>query len=316
MTNASAQAPTDARRFEHSVLCYRDDDEFVGRVGGFVREGVERGEAVLVAEPTRRLEQLRDAVGDADNVKWLDMTEVGVNPARIIPVWEDFVAANTAAGRPMRGVGEPGWPGRRPVEYVECRLHELLLNQRFGGGPGWQLLCPYDAPALPDEVVAEALHTHPLEHDGSAAEPTPSYDERRIRDAFASPLPPPPAEAQTIAYDGTSLEQTRAALDRLARACGLPRVRREDLLLAGWEVAVNSVRHGGGHGRLSLWRQPDALVAEFEDAGLITDTLVGRRRPPLGAPGGRGVYLANQLCDLVQLRSSPTGTVVRLVTWL
>jgi len=28
------------------------------------------------------------------------------------------------------------------------------------------------------------------------------------------------------------------------------------------------------------------------------------------------VYLVNQLCDLVQLRSSDRGTVVRVVTWL
>ena len=28
--------------------------------------------------------------------------------------------------------------------------------------------------------------------------------------------------------------------------------------------------------------------------------------------GGRGVWLANQLCDLVQIRSGAAGTVVRL----
>ena len=32
----------------------------------------------------------------------------------------------------------------------------------------------------------------------------------------------------------------------------------------------------------------------------------------LAVPGGRGVWMANQLCDLVQVRSSDDGTVVRL----
>ena len=32
--------------------------------------------------------------------------------------------------------------------------------------------------------------------------------------------------------------------------------------------------------------------------------------------GGRGLFLVHQLCDLVQLRSSPSGTTVRLFTWL
>jgi anti-sigma regulatory factor (Ser/Thr protein kinase) len=31
--------------------------------------------------------------------------------------------------------------------------------------------------------------------------------------------------------------------------------------------------------------------------------------------GGRGLYLVNQLCDLVQVRSSDQGTTVRVTTW-
>jgi anti-sigma regulatory factor (Ser/Thr protein kinase) len=38
--------------------------------------------------------------------------------------------------------------------------------------------------------------------------------------------------------------------------------------------------------------------------------------PPLSDEGGRGLWLANQLCDLVQIRSGENGTVVRLLTWL
>jgi hypothetical protein len=38
-----------------------------------------------------------------------------------------------------------------------------------------------------------------------------------------------------------------------------------------------------------------------------------RRRPRDAANGGHGMWLANQLCDLVQVRSSRAGTVVRLL---
>jgi anti-sigma regulatory factor (Ser/Thr protein kinase) len=65
-----------------------------------------------------------------------------------------------------------------------------------------------------------------------------------------------------------------------------------------------------------MWREPSAAVVEFSDSGRVTDPLTGRLMPPLGQEGGRGVYLVNQLCDLVQLRSSDRGTVVRVVTWL
>ena len=56
----------------------------------------------------------------------------------------------------------------------------------------------------------------------------------------------------------------------------------------------------------------DAVVCEVRDGGHIDAPLVGRERPSLERPGGRGLWLVNQLCDLVQIRSFPTGTVVRL----
>jgi phosphate/sulfate permease len=60
-----------------------------------------------------------------------------------------------------------------------------------------------------------------------------------------------------------------------------------------------------------------ALVAPglaFLVAGLailVIYRLVGRRRPPVSQSGGRGHWLVNQMCDLVQVRSSRAGTTVR-----
>jgi anti-sigma regulatory factor (Ser/Thr protein kinase) len=36
--------------------------------------------------------------------------------------------------------------------------------------------------------------------------------------------------------------------------------------------------------------------------------------PPIEQYGGRGLWIVNQLCDLVQIRSAPSGTVVRVHT--
>jgi hypothetical protein len=47
------------------------------------------------------------------------------------------------------------------------------------------------------------------------------------------------------------------------------------------------------------------------DAGHITEPLIGRSRS--GSGPDSGLWLVNQLCDLVQIRSSASlGTVVRL----
>jgi anti-sigma regulatory factor (Ser/Thr protein kinase) len=103
---------------------------------------------------------------------------------------------------------------------------------------------------------------------------------------------------------------------RLCEMSRLPQDVLEDLVLAAHELATNSVLHGAGDGVLRGWHESHALVLEIADDGVITDPLVGREQALPLAEGGRGVWMANQLCDLVQVRSSPRGTVVRLHTWL
>ncbi|MBA3233977.1 MAG: MEDS domain-containing protein [Propionibacteriales bacterium] len=61
----------------------------------------------------------------------------------------------------VRGIGEPVWPGRTAAELVEAQCHEALLNVAFADSGRWDLLCPYDIQALPDDVIAEALRSHP-----------------------------------------------------------------------------------------------------------------------------------------------------------
>ena len=88
MTTLQEFADVGEAGFEHEALFYRGDDGFLAGLLPFVREGLERDEAVVVAEPRPRLEQLRDALGDgASSVHFLDMAEIGQNPARIIGVW-------------------------------------------------------------------------------------------------------------------------------------------------------------------------------------------------------------------------------------
>ena len=78
------------------------------------------------------------------------------------------------------------------------------------------------------------------------------------------------------------------------------------------EIAGNSLLHGGGSGVLRMWAEPSTLICEIADSGNIADPLVGRQSPSLERVGGRGLWLANQLCDLVQIRSGGSGTVIRL----
>ena len=92
----------------------------------------------------------------------------------------------------------------------------------------------------------------------------------------------------------------------------MPEERKLDFVLAANEVATNSVRHGGGHGTMRIWREDGTMIGEVHDHGRIAEPLVGRVRPAAEQIGDRGLWAANQLCDLVQIRSDQAGTAVRL----
>ena len=108
------------------------------------------------------------------------------------------------------------------------------------------------------------------------------------------------------------MREVRAFVATHASAAGLVGERASDLVLAVHEVATNSVRHGGGTGELTIWRDGDTVLCEVQDAGCITDPLADRTAPNFESESGRGLWLANSLCDLVQLRSLPGRTIVRL----
>ena len=88
--------------------------------------------------------------------------------------------------------------------------------------------------------------------------------------------------------------------------------RVDDLVLAVSEAAANTLRYTRSAGTLTIWHDPDEIVCEIHDEGVITDPLAGRRRPAPDARGGHGLWLVHQVCDLVELRSDATGTTIRM----
>ncbi len=299
--------------FSHEAFFYADLGEFLDQTCGFVREGLDRDEAVLVATGGERLSALRNIFGDRTEVALADMAEVGTNPARIIPLWRAFVDDNTAAGRRVRGIGEPVWSGRSDAELAECHQHESLLNVAFAGGPGWRLVCPYDVSTLTADDLAEARANHPVLLEGGQVSRSDVYHpEAAPRALRHRPLPPPPAGASELDFGAGELGAVRRLVCSAAHGAGLGPDRTDDLVLCADEMAANSLLHAGGRGVLRVWRDNGSLVTEVSDKGVIDDPLAGRSVPSPERTGGRGLWLANQLCDLVQLRSGAAGTVVRL----
>jgi anti-sigma regulatory factor (Ser/Thr protein kinase) len=298
--------------FRHEALLYSGADGFVEGTLPFLRDGARAADAMLVVVDAAKIERLREGLGpDADAVAFADMSEVGSNPARIIPAWRAFVDGHP--GRRLRGIGEPIWAQRSPAELVECQRHEALLNLAFADAAAFTLLCPYDVDALDAAVIEKAHHSHPTVVRDGAQSPSASYaDLEAVAAPFADRLPDPPHAAHPLAFDAGALGAVRDLVATQAIAAGLSHSRAGDLVLAVNEAATNSVLHGGGQGVLRVWCESDAVICEVGDQGSIVAPLAGRKAPPHGNVGGHGLWLCNQLCDLVQIRAFSGGGVVRL----
>ena len=112
-------------------------------------------------------------------------------------------------------------------------------------------------------------------------------------------------------FDAGNLVSLRSAVAAHGGALGLADGRVEDLVLVAHELATNAVRHGGGAGRLRLWRMNGSVFCEVADAGEgfqfpHPDRL---RHPDLGTTGGRGLWIVARLVDRMQVDSGEAGTV-------
>jgi anti-sigma regulatory factor (Ser/Thr protein kinase) len=314
MSANAGSSPAEKRGFRHEAWFYGGDGDFVDGAASFVDEGLRAGEPVFVVIDAAKINELRAAIGpDARGVAYADMREVGHNPARIIPAWRRFLAEEDS-GRAVRGISEPTHPGRSCDELVECHVHEALMNRAFDDvARDFWLLCPYDASALAADVVDTAHATHPYVGHGDRCHERGQFDERSgVERVLGLPLAPVPSSAIVLPFSGGDLCDVRATAAAFARRAELSPVQVDDFVLGVHEVAANSVRHGPGHGALSLWAGADRLLAEVRDPGRIDDPLIGRFDPDAVGSSGRGLWLANQLFDLVQIRSTASGAVVRM----
>lgn len=298
--------------FVHEALLYADEREFLAGTLSFIRGAVARADPILVAVAAAKIQLLRTRLGrEAESVSWIDMAGIGQNPARIIPLWRRFAAAHGGRNR-LWGIGEPIWAGRSSAELVEAERHEALLNVAFAEGPALTILCPYDTDALEPAVIQEAHCNHPVIRHGAGE--TRSADFRGAeagRAPFDQPLPEPPGEVHAVALNGASPVEVRRLVGQEAAAVGLHTRQADDLAVAVL-AAGSTLANGGDAGTLTVWRAAQALTCEIRYPGGLEDPLAGREWPPSEAGRNRGLWMANQLCDLVQVRAFRTGTVARL----
>lgn len=242
----------------------------------------------------------------------VDTAEFGRNPARLMPLVRGF--ADEHDGQRIRVVCELAWAGRSAPELGEVARYETMVNVAFATTP-ITMLCPYDAGALPRSAITMACASHPYLRQGGIERGSGDY--RAATDGDARPQPPlpvpPGARAMSYQHD---LRPVRALVAAEAVRAGLSGSRRTDLVIAASEVAANTLKHTEGAGLVRVWITAGEILCQFEDSGHITDALAGYGRPAHDEPGGQGLWLVNQVCDLAEIRTSALGTTIRLHMFL
>ncbi|GJF31153.1 anti-sigma regulatory factor [Kitasatospora sp. NE20-6] len=309
---ASAPAPSAETGLRHVLFPYADEEHFLTGALSFVEHALGAGETVVVAVSAPREQLMREALagaGTSDRVSFLGTGGLGGNPGRLIPAWQAWIGKVAQAGRPVRAISENRWADRTTAETAELRYHEWLLNRAFAESPVWWLLCPFDTASVPDGTLEALGRCHPLVLGSDGPVPAVDYSEEPYAfEVLGDPCDPD----EELIFSAGALTSVRERVTACATRHGFTGDRLRDLLLAVTEVAGNSIKYAGG-GTLRTWAEEGRMVCEFRDGGYIQDPLAGRVRPTMDQVGGRGLWLVQQMCDLVQIRTDvKSGTVVRL----
>ena len=113
-------------------------------------------------------------------------------------------------------------------------------------------------------------------------------------------------------FGGNGLVELRHQVERSAQDSGLTDLALYRFVVAVNEITTNAVRHGGGHGRLELWRTASRLYCRVTDQGPGLPADHETRRPPPRAVSGRGLWFARQGCERLTIETGALGTTILL----
>jgi anti-sigma regulatory factor (Ser/Thr protein kinase) len=308
---------TGSADYRHDALLFDSDDRLIEVAVPFLLEGLEAGEAAVVATSPRTADVLRDAVHGHPLVHVLTRGDVyRARTPTAITTFRQLAEQRSADGAArVRVVGEVDF-GPTERDWLEWQRYEAVINHALAAWPLWGL-CVFDTQRLPDPVLESAMRTHSgvVTTDGRAPNPHFTPPAEYVR---ALPVPAEPLEDTTprlAALDVTDFIGLRHAVAAELASVDGPRDAIEDYLLAVDEMSSNAARHGRPPISLRLWVSTDRLVCTIADRGPGWDDPFAGYGPAHGedlSRGGMGLWLARQLCDHVDITTDGDGTRVRL----
>jgi len=174
---AGSTAALSPHLFEHRLLTYASDEDYLEGAVPFISEGIEQSHAHLVVATPPQIALVREELDDrAEHVEFADSADWYRSLAGALNRYRAFVKEKIEAGATwIRVVGDPVWAGRSAPEIAAWFRYESLVNLAFAAAPA-TIVCAYDTSAFPEEVIAVAHHTHPVA-DGEVRTESGTYRE-------------------------------------------------------------------------------------------------------------------------------------------
>lgn len=299
----------------HEALLYDDDDQLLATIVPFVRAGLRAGERVLVALVPGKHGSVREALGpEAESVEFIDAVAMYSRNGPMLSSLLQRLATHAIPGEGrVRLLAEQALAARTRTEARAYMRYEAASNvayERYAAS----VLCAYDTRGLSDSTLLHAQQTHPrvLDSAGDGGHSSDAFVDPREFIRRHSRVQPPPAHATEIPLETRNdLAYTRYRITEQARAVGLADAKIDELTVATTEVASNALLHGRAPRHVWTYTDDGAFVCHVHDAGPgLSDPLAGYLVPEASGLGGRGLWLAHQLGDIVEAASDDTGTHV------
>jgi anti-sigma regulatory factor (Ser/Thr protein kinase) len=304
---------TDQRGYDHAAVHYTSDAELLAVVVPFLEKGIAAGEPTVVSLEPRRAELVRAALPRSAGTHYLTIEDVYVRPAAAIKSYRDLMAGLVDGGATgIRIFGEiPA--AAIGADWDSWARYEAAVNHAYDEFP-LRSMCAYDTRTTPRQVLDDVARTHPFlaTADGGHHVNAGYVDPVSF---LAAPRPMTPYPIQQTAplvelIDPQPPAARRAVLD--FDRTGLPAAELDDLVLAVSEVVDNALRHGRPPVRFRLWAGSGHMVVTVHDTGDgVGDPFAGLL-PAARHIGGRGLWIAHQICSQVTLHRDDTGFTVRL----
>lgn len=303
--------------FRHQALLYDSVDGLASAMTPSLQDALSQRDPVVVIMNRDSAEVLGAALGElTQQLEWLDSSPWQRRMGARFDAVLTFLADRSAQGRPARIVHDQAPGEDLPDMLREYLRYEAITNIAFAEFRT-PLLCLWDRRRYSATALEAVCRTHPeLIEDGGAirsrryTEPEGYLAEG---DRTLRLEQPEMTEIRQELAALTALAGLRRSLQQWARGWGMGREASEDLTMAVHEVAVNAIEYGRAPAEAVAWREPEGLVCEVSDSGTgPVEALTGYLRPPVSQSPGRGLWLARQLADLVEVSTHPPGTRIRL----